>query len=142
MVCADVRDQAANAQDVPEHLIVVTADTTSMAHTGGLDIFEDGGVIAFVNDSGIPFIEQADSLTTKAAALKPEAVLLGGSAITGPPGGTFRRILAVQLFSKHHAIRTARIADVDPPNGTIHSVGPWREVKAGPPMWAEEILTD
>ncbi|SEG94140.1 hypothetical protein SAMN04489712_14321 [Thermomonospora echinospora] len=140
-VCADVRDKAVNAAEVPERLVVVAGGTGSVAHPEGVDVYEGGGVIAFVNDSGVPFVEQAEQLIAKAVTLKPEAVLLGGSALIGRPGGAYRRILAVQLFSELHGIRMARVADVDPSKGPIRSVAPWREAKAGPPMWAEEILT-
>jgi hypothetical protein len=141
-VCSDVRDRAVNAVEVPERLVVVADQTVPVAHGAGVDIYEDGGVIAFVNDSGVPFVEHAEQLTSRAAKLKPEAVLLGGSAITGRPGEGYRRILAVQMFSVQHRIRTARIADVEPANGPIRSVGPWRETKAGPPVWVEEILSE
>lgn len=139
-VCADVAAEAPTATEVPERLIVVASDTVSVAHGGGIDLFQDGGVIAFVNDSGVPFVEQSERLVARAARLRPEAVLLAGSAIMGRPGGTFRRILAVQLFSPLHGIRTARTAELTPAQGVIESVGPWRESKAGPPIWAEKIL--
>ncbi|RAY10736.1 hypothetical protein DPM19_33595 [Actinomadura craniellae] len=140
-VCADVRDKAVDSTEVPERLVVVAGDTASVVHPEGIDVYEDGGVLAFVNDSGVPFAEQTEQLIAKAVTLKPEAVLLGGSALTGRLGGAYRRILAVQLFSARYGIRTAKIADVEPAEGIIRSVGPWREAKAGPSSWAEEILT-
>lgn len=136
-----MRARAVNAIEVPERLVVVADETVSVAHGAGVDIYEHGGVIVLVNDSGVPFVEQAGELTSKAASLKPEAVLLAGSAIMGRPGGKYHRILAVQLFSGLHGIRTARVADVDPPNGPIRSIGLWREAKAGPPIWIEKLLS-
>lgn len=139
-VCTDVSEEAMNASEVSERLIAVTSETSSVAHREGLDIYEGGGVVAFVNNSGVPFVEQSEQLVARVAALKPEAVLLGGSALIGRPGGSFKRVLAVQLFSTRLGIRTARIADVPPSQGAIESVGAWRETQAGPPVWAEEAL--
>jgi hypothetical protein len=97
MVCADVHDHAVGAKEVAERLVVVASGTSSVPHAEGLEVFEGGGVIGFVNDTGVPFSEQSEELIARAAELKPEAVLLAGSALTGRPGGAFRRILAVQL---------------------------------------------
>ncbi|KAB2340874.1 hypothetical protein [Actinomadura rudentiformis] len=139
-VCADVHGLALNAVEVPERLVVVAGAVASVVHDQGIDVFGDGGVVAFVNDSGVPFVEQSEQLITTARRMKPEAVLLGGSALAGRPGGSFRRILAVQMFSLAYEIRMARVAEVQPAQGPIRSVGEWRDAKAGPTAWAEEIL--
>lgn len=139
-VCADVRSGATGADEVPERLIVVASGAGAVERRGGIETFGDGGVVAFVNDSGVPLVEQADQLAYKTARLKPEAVLLGGTAITGRAGGAFRRVLAVQLFSAHHGLRIARVADVEPPEGAILTAGPWRATQAGPRVWAEDLL--
>lgn len=111
-----------------------------MLHASGVDTYGHDGVIAFINDSGVPFVEQADDLINQVKPLNPEAVLLAGSALTGRPGGTFRRILAVQLFSKVHDLRIARIAELEPVEGPVEAVGPWKNVRPGPPTWAERAL--
>ena len=141
MVCADVREQAVGSVEVPERLVVVSDSTAEVRHATGTTLYEDGGVIAFVNNSGVPFVEQSDELVAQATKMSPVAVLLGGTAVSGRPGGTFRKVLAVQLFSVLHGIRTARVAPVDTDaGGVISNVEAWREVSAGPRMWAEQIL--
>ncbi|MCP2364190.1 hypothetical protein HD597_011210 [Nonomuraea thailandensis] len=137
----DIANEAVGNAEVAERLVVVSDGTASVLHSKGLETYEGGGVIAFVNDSGIPFVEQADQLIDQAASLKPQAVLLGGSALTGRPGKGFRRILAVQMFCVRPEIRTAWISEVTDDKRLISSVGPWRESKAGPRIWVEEILS-
>lgn len=88
-----------------------------MVHLDGIDMYSEGSVVALVNDSGVPFVERAEHLILRAALMEPEAVLLGGSALTGRPGKTYQRVLAVQLFSRAHGIRAARIATVTPDRG-------------------------
>lgn len=141
LVCADVRDHAVGAIEVAERLVVVTDTTAEVQHSAGTARYEDGGVIAFVNDSGVPFVEQSDELVARAVEMKPVAVLLGGSGVIGRPGGSFRKVLAVQLFSTEYGIRTTRIAPLEvDAEGFIREVQPWQQVKAGPSMWAEKIL--
>ncbi|MGW4797346.1 hypothetical protein ACWEPC_33500 [Nonomuraea sp. NPDC004297] len=137
----DIANEAVGHAEVSERLIVVSEGMASVLHSEGLETYKRGGVIAFVNDSGIPFVEQADQLIDQAASLKPQAVLLAGSALTGRPGKAFHRILAMQMFCARPKIRTAWISEITDDKGLISSVGPWRETKAGPPMWAEEILS-
>ena len=142
IVCADVQDHAVGAVEVPERLVVVTDSFAEVRHATGTSVYEDGGIVAFVNDSGVPFVEQSDELVARAVEMRPVAVLLGGSAVLGRAGGSFRKVLAVQLFSTELGIRATRIAPLDvAADGVIGEVAPWREVKAGPPMWAEKILS-
>ncbi|WP_433418739.1 hypothetical protein ACQP1V_03525 [Microtetraspora malaysiensis] len=136
----DISNEAVGQAEVPERLVVVSDGTAAVLHSEGLETYESG-VIAFVNDSGVPFVEQADHLIDRAASLKPQAVLLAGSALVGRPEKGFRRILAVQMFSGRPEIRTAWVSEITDDDGLINSVGPWRETKAGPPIWAEEILS-
>lgn len=139
-VCADVQSSAVGASEVAERLVLVTESGAAVRHEGGETIYDSGGVIAFVNDSGVPFVEQGPDFMSRTKDLHPTAVLLGGSALTGRPGSGFRKVLAVQLFSVEHDIRMTRIAPVDKVDGAISSVGQWRDVKTGPPMWAEKLL--
>lgn len=139
-VCAEIAAGALGADEVAERLVIVAEHQASVPHAAGLDVYESGGTLAFVNNSGVPFVEQADQLITKLSPLAPEAVLLAGSALTGRPGGRFRRVLAVQLFSRLDGLRAAKIAEVEPAQGTIKTVGPWKDVRPGPPVWAEQIL--
>ncbi|MEV5576620.1 hypothetical protein AB0L06_41885 [Spirillospora sp. NPDC052269] len=141
-VCAEVAAAALGSDEVAERLIVVTKRRASIPHAAGLDVYESGGTLAFVNSSGAPFVEQADHLIRRLAPLEPEAVLLAGSALTGRPGGQFRRVLAVQLFSRVDALRMARIAQVEPSQGAVETILPWKDVKPGPPVWAERILLE
>jgi hypothetical protein len=139
-VCADVSRRALGEPEVAETLIVVANKTATVGHAGGLDVFEDGGVIAFVNNSGVPFVEQTEDLIARAAKLEPEAVLLGGSALTGRPGGAYRRVLAVQMFSARLNLRRVKVAKVEPSRGPIESIGAWTETRPGPPVWAEKVF--
>ena len=77
-------------------------------------------MIAFVNDSGVPFVEQADQLIDRAVSLKPQAVLLAGSALTGRPGKGFRRILAVQCSALGR--RSGRHGSLKSPMTRVRSV--------------------
>ncbi|WP_127936636.1 hypothetical protein [Nonomuraea polychroma] len=85
----DIANEAVGNSEVSERLAVVSDGTASVLNSEGLETYEGGGVIAFVNDSGIPFVAQADQLIDEAASLKPQAVLLAGSALIGRPGKGF-----------------------------------------------------
>ncbi|MFC4912300.1 hypothetical protein [Actinomadura gamaensis] len=139
-VCLEVGRATLGNEEVAERLILITDRQTSLPHSAGLDVYDNGGTIAFVNNSGVPFVEQSDDLIRRVAPLRPQAVLLAGSALTGRPGGQYRRVLAVQMFSPLDALRAGRVAEVEPARGLIEKVLPWRNVKAGPPVWAEQIL--
>jgi hypothetical protein len=125
---------------VAERLVVVASGDGAVDHSAGISAYHEGKVVAYVNDSGVPFVEQSDDLIDQVAGLRPEAVLLAGSAVTGRPGAAFRKVLAVQLFSVIHGIRLARVAPVEEANGVISAVAPWKDVKAGPTVWAERLL--
>jgi len=77
-----------------ERLVVVAGSGATVLDGDGVAVFQDGDMVAFVNDSGVPFVEQADQLVGQAAGLAPEAVLLGGTALTGRRDGAFRKVLA------------------------------------------------
>ncbi|WP_194927339.1 hypothetical protein [Catenulispora pinisilvae] len=139
-VCAEIRDSAIGDVEVAERLVVVASSEAAVDHSVGTSTYHEGNVVAFVNNSGVPFVEQSDDLIDQVAGLRPEAVLLAGSALTGRPGAIFRKVLAVQLFSVIHGIRLARIAPVEETNGVISAVAPWKDVKAGPAVWAERLL--
>lgn len=140
MVCDDVRESTIGAAEVAERLVVVTSGDGTVEHAAGASAHGEGDVVAFVNDSGVPFVEQADDLIGKVSGLRPEAVLLAGTALIGRSDTGFRRVLAVQLFSVVHRVRITRIAPVDETDGVIAAVGSWKDVKPGPTVWAERIL--
>ncbi|WP_194906190.1 hypothetical protein [Catenulispora rubra] len=139
-VCADVRDSAIGEEEVAERIVLVASSDGTVDAATGTSTHRAGDVVAFVNDSGVPFVEQSDDLISQVASLQPEAVLLAGSALTGRPGAAFQKVLAVQLFSVIYDIRMARIASVEETNGVISAVAPWKDVKAGPRVWAERLL--
>jgi hypothetical protein len=139
-VCADVLENAIGEAEVAERLVVVASSPGAIEHASGTEAYGGGNVVAFVNDSGVPFVEQSDDLIGKVSGLNPEAVLLGGSALVGRAGASFRKVLAVQLFSAVHGLRITRIAPVEESDGVISSVAAWRDVKPGPPVWVEQLL--
>lgn len=139
-VCADVLENALGVAEVAERLVVVVSGEGSVDHATGDSAYREGEVVAFVNDSGVPFVEQADDLIEKVAGLHPDAVLLGGTALIGRSGAPFQKVLAVQLFAATPDLRVTRIAQVEEASGVISAVAPWRDVKPGPVVWAERLL--
>lgn len=139
-VCADVRENAIGETEVAERLVVVASSPGAVEHATGTEAYSVGNVVAFVNDSGVPFVEQSDDLISKVSGLHPEAVLLGGTALVGRAGTNFQKVLAAQLFSAVHGIRITRIAPVEETDGVISSVAAWRDVKPGPTVWVERLL--
>ncbi|WP_346101472.1 hypothetical protein [Nonomuraea maheshkhaliensis] len=140
-VRTDITHAATGNGEVAERLVVVSDGAIAVPYADGIQTYRNGGVIAFINDSGIPFAEQAEQFVELASSMNPQAVLLGGSALTGNLGSGLRRVLAVQLFAARPRIRQAWFADITDARGLIISVSPWREAKAGPPIWAEQILS-
>lgn len=56
-VCADVLENAIGEAEVAERLVVVASGSGTAEHATYTEPYSGGNVVAFVNDSGVPFVE-------------------------------------------------------------------------------------
>jgi hypothetical protein len=138
----ELTHEAIGAVQVNERLLLVPTVGGPVQFGDVLAVAADQDLIEVVNSTGSPFIDQAHVLIPQARAIRPQAVLLGGTgrqSHRAAPGRT-RRILAAQIFAPQIGIQVAQIAPVHPEEPEpIAAVGAPRRV-ASPESWVQEIL--